>query len=207
MKKKKVIIADEKPRPRQFNFQTHTHIRGYHACRPVDVAKYYREGVVPFDEDTMLQTAKEVFSVSLDEVSNVRRLPYRSTVYFCLFKEELLQDSGHYLCYGSEYLAGVAAHLDSNIVGAYHNILLRTGIPTILICDVPIEFIPESQIEDLYSNYSPGDSDWCFCLHQPLPPDCIVGHEHPRRIFDPLVRYTRVNEHVTCPLCAPDKTY
>lgn len=206
MKKKKVLIADGKPRPRQLNLRAYTHIRGYHACRPVDIAKYYTEGIVPFDENVMLQTAREIFCLPPDKILTNRTLPYRSRIFFCLFKQQLIKESGHYLCYGSEYLAGVAARLDRYIAGPYHDILLRTGIPTILICDVPIELIPEPQIEGISSHYSVDHTDWCFCLEHPLPPEYIAGHEHPQKIYDPLVKYVRVNEQVRCPLCAATDT-
>lgn len=206
MKKKKILIADGKPRPKRLNLRAYTHIRGYHACRPVDIAKYYAEGLVLFDEKGLQQTARSIFSLPPDKELNDRLLPYRSRIFFCLFKQQLIRGSGHYLCYGSEYLAGVAARLDRYIAGPYHDILLRTGIPTIFICDVPLELISEPQIEDISSNYCSDHTDWCFALEQSLPPEHIAGHEHPPRIFDPLVKYVRVNEQVRCPLCASTDT-
>lgn len=64
-------------------------------------------------------------------------------VYFSLFKKELLNGSGHYLCWGSEYLAAIAAKLDKNIYGEYHDMLSKTGIPTIFVCDIPIDLLPQ----------------------------------------------------------------
>lgn len=208
MKKKKVLIADGKPRPRRLNLRAYTHVRGYHACRPVDVSKYYTEGIELFDENEMQQTVRDVFCLPPDKALDVddRRLPYRSRIFFCLFKQQLIQWSGHYLCYGSEYLAGVAARFDRYVAGIYHDILLRTGTPTIFICDVPLEFISGPQIEGISSHYSPEHMDWSFYLEQSMPPDYIVGHEHPRKIFDPLLKYVRTNEQTTCPVCTPNNT-
>lgn len=201
MEKKKVLIADEKPRPRRLRLEAYTHISGYHACRPVDVAKYHTKGISLYDEKDMQRAAIELFGISADEVVADRLLPYHSRIYFCIFKQQLVREAGHYLCYGSEYLAGIASRLDRYIAGPYHNNLLCTGIPTIFICDVPIELISESLINDLSCHYRPGSLDWSVWITQSLPPECIVAHEHPRKFFDSLRRYFRVNEQVSCSVC------
>ncbi|CAK7033135.1 MAG: hypothetical protein DESF_01394 [Desulfovibrio sp.] len=194
MPNKKIFIADYNPCESNPALYEYTHIRGYHACRPTDVSLYYKEGILVPNNDSRRRVAIEVFRKSLLEIIEAEDESFAvetPQVYFTAFKVELLKDSGHYLCYGSEYLASIASHFDRNIFGNCHNILLKTGVPTIFICDIPIEIIPEYLIADLMASYNPKDTNLSFWIEQNLPPEFIVAHEHPPKIFDPFLHMYR----------------
>ena len=183
---KKVFIADAPKQTAPSSWADYTHIRGYHACRPKEIEAYYREGIRALTIHEKRQNAMRIFSKSLEEViaqENSGPLLESLDVWFCLSQNELKNESGHYLCYGSEYLAGLAAGFDDSQYGRYHSLLLNTGTPTIFFCDVPLEFVPESSLEDIQKYFL---LDGGFCIHCDLPASCIVEHVCPKSGRDPL---------------------
>ena len=64
-------------------------------------------------------------------------------VFFCLTLKELVEDCGHYLLYGSEYLLCVANSLGLG------NVLRERGKATVVECNVPVEQIPLEYMECL----------------------------------------------------------
>ena len=204
MPNKKVFIGDDNPTGKKPNLYHYTHLRGYHACRPEDISSYHTHGILALTEEEKQQNAAKIFNKTLEEIlddENQINLTETPQVYFTVFRNELVTDAGHYLCYGSEHFAGVAARLDRGIVGRYHNILLKTGIPTIFICDVPVSYIPNYLLDDINENYDPSYENCGFWINQDLPPEYIIGHEHPQKIFDPLCHIVRINEKNTCLHC------
>ena len=186
---KKVFIADAPKQTAPSSWAKYTHIRGYHACRPEDIEAYYREGNRALTIHEKRQNAMRIFSKGLDEIiahEDSGPLKEREDVWFCLSQQELKTDSGHYLCYGSEYLAGLAASFDYSQTGRFHDLLLNTGTPTIFVCDVPLEFVPEAYLEDIQRYFSP---DGGFCIHRCLPESCIVRHVCPKSGRDPLCHH------------------
>ena len=186
------------------NLDNYTHIRVYHACRPIDIRSYYIEGIKPFDEKEMRQAASKIFGISKEIV--IDNEPHMLTnlsnnVYFGLFKRELLKNSGHYLCWGSEYLASIAAQLDKSEYGMFHNILSNTGIPTIFVCDIPINLLPQWQIEDIEEHYDPYNSNLSCWIPDLLLPEYISMHEHPSSIYNPVQRRQYVNKQTKCEYC------
>lgn len=105
---KKVFVPDDKKNKKQgIDLRNYMHIRAYHACRPIDMESYFVEGIIPFPVEEMRQIASETFGISVNIVIDKESALQASDskhVYFSLFKEELLNGSGHYLCWGSEYL-------------------------------------------------------------------------------------------------------
>lgn len=196
---KKLFVGDDPREQHLPPLEAYTHIRGYHACRPVDIQDYYQYGIRAFSEETMQKNALSIFNKTLKEIldtDNCGENQQKKEVHFVVTKKLLLEDAGHYLCYGSEYLAGIAAHLDGGIIGPYHNRLLKTGIPTIFVCDVPIACLPEYLIEDFNENYNLQVSiDFGFWINQDLPSEYIVAHEHPTKMYDPLCCCYRTNKY------------
>ncbi|NCC61025.1 MAG: hypothetical protein EOM12_08795 [Verrucomicrobiae bacterium] len=202
---KKIFIAKirDHTRRRHVDLSQYTHIRAYHACRPQNVGSYLNEGVKPFDRERMHSIASDLFGLSTDEVvkSEGDLETFDGRAYFNLFKKELLKHSGHYLVWGSEYLLKMAVELDQSNDGKYHNVLLRTGIPTIFTCDIPISMLKQEEAEDISRSYSKNHEDLSCWLFQPLPPEYIVGHDHPREMFDPIRWRKYINSQFTCPYC------
>lgn len=189
---------------RGINIGNYSHIRAYHACRPLDVGKYYQEGIRPFDEKEMRQTATAIFGVSMETViKNEPKLQpaLSENVYFGLYKQELLNGSGHYLCWGSEYLAAIAVQLDKSEYGKYHDILYNTGIPTIFICDIPIRVLPQWQIDDISKNCNFSAGNFTCWIPEFLRPEHIIAHEHPLKIYNPVQMRHYINKRTTCEYC------
>ena len=163
---KKVFIADAPKQTAPSNWDEYTHLRGYHACRPEDIEAYYREGIRALTIHEKRQNAMKIFSKGLDEIVSQEYsgpLKERQDVWFGLFQNELMTDSGHYLCYGSEYLAGLAAGFDHSQYGRHHDLLLRTGKPTIFFCDVPIHLVPDVYLDNIQEYFDLCDGFFiCF---------------------------------------------
>jgi len=190
------------------NLENYSHIRAYHACRPLDVGRYYAEGIKPFNKKEMRQAASAIFGIPIETVMNNEpelQSSLSNNVYFELFKRELLNYSGHYLCWGSEYLAAIATQLDRSEYGEYHDILSNTGIPTIFTCDIPINLLPQWQIESLSKYFDPYNSNLACWISEILHPEFIVAHEHPSTIYNPVQGRQYINKQTACEYCATKK--
>jgi len=92
--------------------------------------------------------------------------------------------------------------------------LRDVGIPTIFEVDIPLDKIPQTQINELVkiiiaswaskrlSPESAYNEEMSFVLHSDLSPNNIIGHSHPKKIKDPhnsfLWYYPKVH---TCKMC------
>jgi hypothetical protein len=184
-------------------------LRAFHACRPTDISSYDNNGLVPLDYDLFDEMARnhflteefpEVTEMILNSaIKEVRRSPNREGhISFELNEKSLIERNSHYLLYGSEYLIGIAAALTRNLkMRDYKQTLKKIGIPTIFVCDVPITIIPIDTIYDLCGSilkilfssildekYKHPQTFFGFSIDQSLSPDNIVGHYHPKMIWD-----------------------
>lgn len=173
-----------------------THIRAYHACRTESIESYKKEGIRAPGYDEMFTKAKRTLAFLGKEESEIKKAfekiwgKFEKTgprhVYLGVWKNELLNYSGHYLVYGSELIASVAAFLGSNTYEAERNQnqLKAIGRPTLILCNIPIE-----QIDDYWLNgiekAMPIKSDTSIWVKY-VAPENIIGFEYPTRIFDPL---------------------
>lgn len=179
-----------------------THIRAYHACRPVSLDKYLYEGIRPLTHAELFQEAalrlKGKYN-SKEELENAFRSactldgqqPNRdpSVVYLGVSKEELLGESGHYLIYGSELLQATAVRLSPNEYYAdeYRNTLKKTGRPTLFACDIPIEEIDKAFLQSITL---PIEGECTICVPYVLPQN-ICALLFPESVFDPILRGTK----------------
>lgn len=84
---------DKKNKKRRIDLGNYTHIRAYHACRPVDMGSYFAEGIKPFYVEEMRRIAATIFGIAVSTVTNNESILQSSDsnhVYFSLFKRELL---------------------------------------------------------------------------------------------------------------------
>ncbi len=206
----KIVFVPDNKENKMLGFDPgiYTHIRAYHACRPIDLESYFTEGIRPFHIEEMRQIAAATFGIAVSVVMNIEPEGQSNTtnhLYFSLFKNELLRESGHYLCWGSEYLAAIAARLDKGVDGKYHNMLSNTGIPTIFVCDIPIDLLPRWQIDDISKHYDTNNSNFACWISERLGPEHIVAHEHPSIIFNPVQGCQYINKQTTCKWCVSVK--
>lgn len=117
----------------------YTHIRAYHACRTSDIESYIKKGIHSFSRkqaykivhDTLIQCGIEEKEIL--KCFNVKwnsDIHHFNTICVSISKEELLNLSGHYLIYGSEFICGMAADLFCQ-----HK-LRQIGIPTLIECHI-----------------------------------------------------------------------
>ena len=169
-----------------------THIRAYHACRVQSIERYKAEGIRTLGYDELLMMTKERLSSLNIEEQKIEKAfseiwkKYEACmnrhVYLGVWKEELLQQSGHYLVYGSETITAVAATLGGEY---FQSILKRIGKPTLIVCNVPIVDIDDYWLNSI-SRSMPINSDASVYVDE-VRPDNIIGFEYPKKIFDPLL--------------------
>lgn len=190
---KKVFVLDDviKEKRRTLNLRKeYTHIRGYHGCRPVCIDDYRKLGIKPIERHFALQEAvsrlcdkritremvENLFEKEWEEFYSVHR-----GVWFIFSKFHLLNDCGHYLIYGSEFICGMAAKLFCQ------NNLKKIGRPTIFGCDIPLKNIPNCFLSDIRKKMLRRDNGGGFKVAGEVSPDEIVEILHQDLIPDPLM--------------------
>lgn len=110
-------------------------------------------------------------------------------VFFCLEQDDFVENCGHYLLYGSEYLGSIGFR-----IGAEY-LLRKRGRATVIECDVPVADIPVANIKCLvgvilkkiaikYCFRQPCDGIMGFGFHitRKLEPFNIIGFHFPTGI-------------------------
>lgn len=188
-----------------------TCLRAVHGTRTDDVGSFYKQGLLPLDPEASHKHVQHIFlngafpEINASDIEKaiaaVGHTSRAGRVYFEANERMLLEHCGHYLHYGSEYVAAIAAHLSGP--RDYRQVLKTQGRPTVFVCDVPLDLMSwktvrefagtalEYIFEELLvgSDYVP--DPWRsagFPIHKPLPESCIVGHYHPSGVRDPLAR-------------------
>ena len=192
--------------------ESFTHIRAYHACNTDNPASYYEHGLLPLEIELANHHAKQ-FILSLgipdltpdiiecvfDELSKSREID-QGKVWFELNWRSLVEECGHYLLYGSEYVTAVMALLQSRTGYSCRELLLNRGLPTVFECDIPITFLSETWKTDIcrmiiretinsleIEGFEPGADSGGICIREKLPPEFIVRHFHPEHVVNPLL--------------------
>ena len=201
----------------------YTHFKGFHGCRPSSVSSYYERGLLGQNSDLLCDIFREIFSdVPKEDVENaIRQFADRSNsergaMWLVGSDKFLIEQCGHYLIQGSEYLMALAAHLSRSPSGEDYRFRLRQyGIPTILEVDIPVKLVPGAQQVEvakmILSEWGQlaarrpmgfGDDPPCYVVRQDIPPECVRGHCHPERIIDPHKGHrSYANPLLTCDVC------
>jgi hypothetical protein len=181
----------------------------FHATRTANVQRFYAEGLQIADHRKLAERAREIFLSGefpeIDEAifqSAVASLSNSddALVHVGLDDRPLIESSGHYLIYGSEHICGIAASLTRHFGCAtdYRQVLKRFGRPTILRVSLPISIVAEWNllafaeiVRDSMKKVEAGreapKADFTFIIKAPISPRCVLGHEHPTVIKDPLL--------------------
>jgi hypothetical protein len=112
-------------------------IRAFHGCRPESVESYKEHGLLPSDPALLNKLAFQLFPQKEKAVEAVIKdlekchECYEGKVYFCLQLEELVEDCGHYLLYGSEHLGAIGIRIGEP------QVLRQRGRATAIECNVP----------------------------------------------------------------------
>lgn len=200
---------------------TVTHIRLFHACRPLSLESYLNKGIVKANQDDLENLAREIWitdNSSNQHKANVETAiqasavfftPYEKRVFLIVDDRVLLKTASHYLIRGSEYLQAISAKIEGNFVGEYKDPLRTRGIPTIIECDIPVVNLKD-KLKDLwnvlislylssqfYSDDIDEGIDYTITMDHVLP-ELITGHSHPVSLRDPhngmkLVEFNDLN--------------
>jgi hypothetical protein len=186
--------------------------RGFHGCRPLSLKSYQRDGLVLLTRQRLAQYAYAVFDGDISLVELQRRADQADIntrlgrIHFCADSNELISQCGHYLIYGSEALTCLWQSRDPENSRRFHELQERSrskGIPTVFICDVPIDSMEASSRTELGktlltfhlqlasdSPVRPEDwsRNWGYGITRDLPSTHIKSHFHPEQIPDPLRR-------------------
>jgi hypothetical protein len=173
-------------------------IRAFHGCRTDSIRPYREHGVRPSDPSALYQIALSLFSDKgrIDAAMKDIGVWYpdynRGKAFFCLQMEELVEQCGHYLLYGSEYLLCIA-----NRVGE-PEVLRRRGRATAIECNVPIGDVSPDDIRELAGDilreiferycdrtYQAEILSFGFAITTILAPKNIVGFHFPTGIPNP----------------------
>jgi hypothetical protein len=203
------------------------HVRAYHACKPTDIGKYLRRGLLTLNSRVAAQELRrfivrhkcqlprltpERLERALSKINAEQR---EGSIWLSLDDRGFITEGGHYLIYGSEYVAGVLAEAGGQ---EYVDVVKQEGIPTVFIVDLPLSLASGSDVEAfaelLLAEWAQGvarrsqaspHSGFSFELKANLAARHITGHYHPRRIQDPLDRFTwHTNPTTACPHCPSD---
>ncbi len=177
-------------------------IRAFHATRCEDVNTYYTAGIQIADFDYLLEKAKKIFcadpfdfTAQQVECAASRIGRFEKRLFLGLDDRLLLEQCGHYLIYGSEFLGSIGAQLTSLGKGNPKALLKAIGKPTMFICNVPINAIDNKTLNELayyILSRRPTDfMDFTLTLRQPLLGKNILGHYFPTNIPDPLNNFTK----------------
>ncbi len=193
---KKVFILDDllKAGVESVDISTYTHIRAYHGCRPIAIDDYYDKGILPIsaesaENDVIIRlsgngvTDEKIIEMFEDEWFSVDNI--HKKVWLALSKDELLGTCGHYVIYGSEFNYVVAAKL------GIQEQLTKVGFPTIFACDIPIINITEGYLDCINNLLKNKDRNAGVSVKGIVHSSEIVEHVHPKKIYDPILGYTR----------------
>lgn len=112
-------------------------VRAFHGCRPESIESYKEHGLLPSDPALLNKLAFQLFPQKKEAVQSIiqdlvtYQDCYEGNVYFCLQLEELVEDCGHYLLYGSEHLGAIGIRIGEP------QVLRQRGRATIIECNVP----------------------------------------------------------------------
>lgn len=189
---KKVFILDEHLNGEYelgFEMDGYTHLRAFHACRPLRIDDYLRNGIMPITYASALQDVKD--RVVCDKVTEEEAVAkfqeewsdfadMHKRVWLEMNKNLLKDGASHYLIYGSEFINALSMKLFCR------DRLKKIGIPTIFICDIPIDVIAQITLNDIQDCVNNGRVDAIGFAVDKVKPSDIVDYEHPtKRMPDP----------------------
>ncbi|MHA3793052.1 hypothetical protein [Sphingomonas sp. YL-JM2C] len=195
-------------------------LRVFHGSRVANAGVFHRDGLRRRDRAALGDDIRDMLDRNpefnwerasieerLDRAVAEKRDASRS--YLGLDGRFLVEECGHYLLYGSEWMQGVLGW-------SAQAMLLRTGVPTLIEIGLPLQLAEHggtnAVADRLLHEWSrqqvarDGRSPLIDCtltLDQDIAGEAILSHSHPRRIFDPLHHVWRSNAYADCPACKP----
>jgi hypothetical protein len=176
-------------------------LRSFHSARPVDVASYYRNGILPLTRAGWHALVAECFlsnttdPVVITMIARARDLQFELVqdggVHFCCDERLILELDTYQLIHGSLSLLVVAARTDKACGTDLKSALRRRGRPAVFVCDVPFALISDDVVAELVAGLMAHDPtsatrpwDFRYEIQSALPPTCVIDHYEPRCVPD-----------------------
>lgn len=186
-------------------YNSFSHIRVYHTCRPLDPHLYLKEGLRLADYSELLNqfivNVKKYCDIELQNehvISAKKEIGtfHENRVFVVLDDQNIIDQAGHYAIYGSEYLVAVAVHIQSKFGFFGKNYLKKFGTPTVYEILLEIDDISERELKELvcsvnnsiFHEESSESIDFTFELYEAIEAEKIISLYHPQKIKDPLER-------------------
>lgn len=195
-------------------------IHAFHGCRTIDASPYHEYGILLNDPEILTEQLRTIvqeeeglthFRPRLESLIADFGSRDRDTdrLYLSADERGLIEDAGHYLIYGSEWIQCVLGW------GA-HPVLRERGTPTIIDVRLPLDtqssqtrlelarkLLHEwtrARVEDRVGDIR--DIDFSFILRKPVPASWVSSHHHPPYVRDPFYQRTkRITRKLTCLAC------
>ena len=135
---------------------TYTHVAAYHCCRPTDVESYYKSGLLLGSLERTKMQAYALFrdqqkvNTIIDDIEEFYLDGSIDKLWLFYSMYGARKGASHYSKYGSEILQLIANRYSSNS----REFLSTVGMPTILECIIPIEWLQERQAKEILVRYA-----------------------------------------------------
>jgi len=195
-------------------------IHAFHGCRTKDASPYHEHGILLNDPEILTEQLRTIvreeeglehFRPKVEALIAKFDSRDRDTdrLYLSADERSLIEDAGHYLIYGSEWIQCVLGW------GA-HTVLRERGVPTIVDVCLPLNTQSSQTRQELAGkllhewtrarvevrNGDIRDIDFSFILREAVPSSWVLSHHHPAYVPDPYYHGTkRVTRDPTCPAC------
>ena len=132
--------------------QYFSHIKAFHACRIKDESSYTKNGIIPLDEEMLIQSllkicgniasSKEIEKACKNAIKRYRSQSDTEGVFFFhTFEHAKYSHQKHYLEYGGEIFTPIVRELGLDI-----SILKDHGRACLIECDIPILRLSKSSL-------------------------------------------------------------
>lgn len=135
-----------------------SHVCCFHLCRPAGIESYRKHGVVPMCPLKLQRDIIEHFTATHPELSEedlqaaIAQVPVEhrmGKVFVGLDRRFLVEQCGHYLVYGSEYVLAVSRHIRGDGKTDYSQSLKGRGRSAIVIAHIPLALISDQSCAEL----------------------------------------------------------
>lgn len=193
-------------------------VRVFHGTRTADAGSFTKQGIRLHDRahlesevralveqhgelSWMVPTLDEKFEATAHLIDEGR-------CYVVVDERVLIEECGHYLLGGSEFVQGIIGPERAQSV-------LSEGAPTVIEVDLPLGRVAPSFLAEFSRKLvgewakilrrkrtDAGRIDFTFTLREPVPPCWVVGHFHPKIINDPHQRRVAIKvKRFHCAAC------
>lgn len=194
-------------------------LRVFHGTRTADAGTFADQGIRLHDRARLESEVRALverrgelswMAPTLDEkFAASGHLIDHGRCYVVVDERVLIEECGHYLLGGSEFLQGIIGPERAQAV-------LEECAPTVIEVDLPLGLVVPSFLDQFSrlligewakvlrrKRSEAGRLDFTFTLQAPVPPAWIVGHFHPKIVNDPHRGHNRVEvQRTSCAACA-----